>query len=374
MKSKCKTAKVTIELIERSIHKCLKPTFKRKKNGCVRLFSRVYGLSEADMRTHMIARDTVYDDAVAMVAAVMFKQYTNRHIEVPKPYVRKKVRDHSSGKLRDIATLSMLHQFWDYVLVELLDDMMPIIGTYQCASIKGRGQKHGYDAIKRWTAGYAGRRFYAVKLDVCKCYDSILKENLIAFFFKRTRNKDLRWLLELVINLSPSPGLLIGSYFAQFACNMYMSQVYHYASERIRYRGKNPIDHVLGYMDDFLLLGRNKKALQVATHELIAYAESLGLPIKPTWEVYEVTNRRPIDMLGFTFYTDRVKVRSRIYLRMKRCIRTICGGCMLTLRRALRLISYKGFAVMSCVGRRYHRQFSCLFLAAQRRISYCTSR
>lgn len=335
------------------------------------MFARVFDVEPKHMLPHMLNRDKVYEAGVREIAKKMMRQYEEKKIVVPHPYVRKSMRDHSSGKLRDIATLAMLHQFWDYVAVEMLEGMMPIIGQYQCASLKGRGQGYGSRAIQRWVKGYAGRRFYAVKLDVRKCYDSIRKNNLIAFFFKRTRNKDLRWLLESIINLSPSPGLLIGSYFAQFACNMYMSQIYHFSGERIRYRGENPVDHVLGYMDDLLLLGRNKKALTEAARDTIAYAASLGLEVKNTWEPFEVTPEHPVDILGFTFYTDRTKIRERIFFRITRIARKVFAGCVMAAKQASRLTSYNGYMAVSNALRSCYGLFVRMFNTACNMVSCC---
>lgn len=123
-------------------------------------------------------------------------------------------------------------------------------------------------------------------------------------------------------------GLSIGSYLSQYLSNYYLSYAYHYASEKlykIRKTKRNGnvrvrlINHVLFYMDDFLLTGSSKKDLKKAMNMLIKFInEFLGLEVKHDWKVCKINGTEPIDMMGFVFRKDRTTIRAKIFIKTRR--------------------------------------------------------
>lgn len=217
-----------------------------------------------------------------------------------------------SGKIRIIGRESIRHQIYDYVCGTAL---MPLfrakVGSWQTASIPGRGIADARRAIKRWVREPSSKAF--VKLDVRKCYPSISREVL-----KRLLSRDVgdRRLLDLTFHLidqyAGDDGLNIGSYLSQWLANYYLSYAYHYcerhlSKERVNRRTgetttRRLVTHMLFYMDDILLVGRSKRDLTIAVKRIRAYLhDTLRLEIHPTWNVKHV-GVEPIDMVGFTFY------------------------------------------------------------------------
>lgn len=148
-------------------------------------------------------------------------------------------------------------------------------------------------------------------------------------------------------------GLHVGSYLSQTLANLYLSGLYHEVGERMRARnGKRLVSHVLFYMDDFLLVGTNKRHLQWAAERVVAYAAQLGLVIKPGWRVFRVARReelggQPVDMMGFRFYRNVVTIRRRIFLRARRMLLRVMAcvrGCrQVPVSMARRCLTYKGY-------------------------------
>ena len=123
-------------------------------------------------------------------------------------------------------------------------------------------------------------------------------------------------------------GLSIGSYLSQYIANYYLSYAYHYASEQLfkmrntKHNGKvrvRLINHVLFYMDDFLLTGSSKKDLRKAMKMLIKYiCDFLGLEVKPNWKICKVCDSEPIDMMGFVFRIYKNIIRAKIFIKARR--------------------------------------------------------
>ena len=238
--------------------------------------------------------------------------------------------------------------------------MIRRIGEYQCASIKGRGQIKGSNAIRKWMRNKSIR--YAGKADIKKCYESISKRKLMRFLRKYIKNDTLLWLIDKLISSFES-GLSIGSYLSQFLCNLYLSQLYHEISENM-YRVRrhkdgtteriNLVKHVIFYMDDILILGTNAKDVHKAMELIIRYADKkLGLDIKPEWTVFmtKIEDKKNdkgqfIDMMGFRIYRWHTTIRRRVFKRIRRVYmkvwKMIKTHKRIKLIHARRCISYFG--------------------------------
>lgn len=181
---------------------------------------------------------------------------------------------------------------------------------------------------------------------------------------KQVRNEDLLYLTFVLID-SFNQGLSIGSYLSQWLCNYYLSAAYHYAAEKLFKRKKHRdgtieeirlINHVLFYMDDFLLIGSRKADVRKAMKLLIKYMnEYLDLTVKPDWKLFQIDwidkdgkhHGEPIDMMGFKIYRDHTEVRRSIFLRGRRAFvkagKYVEKGKAIPLDLAYRCIAYYGW-------------------------------
>lgn len=234
--------------------------------------------------------------------------------------------DGMSKKERIIGIQEPLHQMLDYVAVEGLRQLFDAkIGVFQCASLPDKGQSYGKRYIERWIK--ETKTTYFVKGDIKKCFPSIPLNNLKRLLKRDVKNQKLLWLVYSLIDMFKC-GLSIGSYLSQYLSNYYLSYAYHYASEQLaktRHTKRNGnvrvrlINHVLFYMDDFLLTGSSKKDLKKAMRMLIKYINDyLGLNVKPNWKICKISNSEPIDMMGFVFREDRTIIRTKIFIKTRR--------------------------------------------------------
>lgn len=255
-----------------------------------------------------------------------------------------------NGKERTIGRETPMHQLYDYVAVHgLMSLFRAKIGFYQCASLPGKGQALAHRAIKRWVREKKAR--YFVKLDVRKYYPSVDSDVLMAMLRRDVRNDDLLYLVEYLVGQFGG-GLSIGSYLSQYLANYYLSYAYHHATEKLdkvrlnKRTGvvtrKRLIDHCLFYMDDFLLMGHDKRDLKMAVRQLSKYmGDVLHLNLKP-WKIC-VVGKEPIDMIGFVFTPYKTTVRAGIFIRARRAFLRAHRANRTTLHMAYRCIAYYGY-------------------------------
>lgn len=297
-----------------------------KRNDVINLFVRFsdYSFGEARAIAHKERYEELYP-AVSTIAEHMRSRIIARDLKL-RPIKYHEHIDGMNKKKRIIGVQEPLHQIFDYVAVQ---GMMPMlkakIGVFQCASLPGRGQSYGKKYIERWVR--EKKTAYYVKGDIKQCFPSVPIERLKQLLVRDIKNEVLLWLVFELLNMFEG-GLSIGSYLSQYICNYYLSYAYHYASEQLfkvrrTKRDGNKrirlINHVLFYMDDFLLTGSSKKDLRKGMKMLINYFyNSLGLEVKPDWKICKVSDAEPIDMMGFVFRKDRTTIRAKIFLKTRR--------------------------------------------------------
>lgn len=340
MKRLCKDVDITDRgLIGRAVYACLDKKYKR--NDVIKYMSQVSGLKENQIRYiyFRYGKRGMYP-IVELIITELQSEIISESVSFPKIWYREKV-DGSSGKVRRIGIQNVKQQLYDYIAVEGLNPVLKRIGEFQYASIKGRGTTKGKDIISRWIRNRKMRCF--VKLDVRKCFESIDHDLLIEFLEKHIKNEKLICLIKTLIS-SFERGLSIGSYLSQYLCNLYMSILYHHVMEELykMRRGKrvNLVRHCLIYMDDILLIGSQRRDIEMAVKRVIKKAEDMGLVIKPNYQVKPIDGNC-IDMMGFKIYRTHTEIRGRIFLRVRRSFRI--ARKHITIRTAKKCISYYGY-------------------------------
>ena len=342
MKRYCKNVNILdFEFLQFCAGECLRKKWKRR--DVLEYFSTLTGRSKEDV-LHAI-NNGEKQALITIAAHHMQKQLAKRELRFVPIWYKEKI-DASNHKLRRIGIQHVSQQLYDYVAVWAMQDMLKRIGEYQCASIPGRGPYYGMKHACKWLKQKSIK--YVAQLDVRKCFPSIPQDKLLAFIDKYVANDDIKWLVHELVGTF-DVGLSIGSYLSQYLCNLYMSQLYHEISENMYYerRGKRIgyISHVLFYMDDILLLGKNAKTMHLAVDKIIEYSrDRMGLEIKQTWNVRKVKGMDFIDTMGFRIYRDHVTIRRRVFLRVRRAYKkpTKHRYCKITLKQAQKCTSYFG--------------------------------
>lgn len=254
----------------------------------------------------------------------------------PSPYTIKIIKDGSSGKERKIYK----PRFYPDQIVHwaLMLQIQPIImrGMYEysCGSIPGRGASYGQKALSKWLKSDRAGTKYCLKIDISKFYPSVNNEILKGSFRRIIKDRDCLWLIDTIID--SETGLPIGNYTSQWFSNFFLQGLDHYIKEQLH------VKYYIRYVDDGVLLGSNKRKLHSARKSIDAYLSTIGLALKDNWQVFR-TNSRPIDFLGYKFYRDRVTLRKRNALRIKRRIKKIARKPTLAYRDACAVVSYWGW-------------------------------
>lgn len=360
MKRYCKKVDITdVRFLEKAVRKCILSN--KRRRGLVAWLARVSGYSADDVARGVVREDEMFERTVHAVACMLKEEIQGRCVRLAPVRFREHV-DASSGKIRKIACQEMHQHFLDHVAVMGLRDMLRRVGEYQVACVPGRGPLFGAQRVSRWLRDRSQR--YYCKMDVQKCYDSISPERLRALFRERVANADLLYVLEVLLN-QHGDGLCIGSYFSQHACNLFLSQIYHFAAEelvRVRRSRRSGVkrvrlvQHVLFYADDFLLLGKNRRDVERAAREVVVYCAQLGLTIKPGYVVRDVEQMQGgkkgfIDMMGYRIHRGFLTIRRRVWRRARRALLRVAeqwrrAGRVL-LPAARRVGSYNGYILHS---------------------------
>lgn len=354
MKRKCKNVDICDgDLIFRAVLQCFAPNKKRRRHDTIRLFKK-YLPNHTRKEVVQILRDKnmyYFDACFAIAKDLQDTLLSGEDLGLPIP--RQVVRiDPGSGKSRNISVLGIRQLMFDHVAVLALSDVCKRIGITQVSSIKGRGAHYGLKFIKKWLKS-SKKKLYSVKLDIKNFYGSVDRDCLMRWLEKRVANEPLMDLIRKLIYSTPQ-GMAIGSFLSQTLANLYLSDLYHFAKENCAtYRkdkktGKmkryNHILHTLFYMDDMLFIGANKRHITKAVESIIARAkEALHLTIKPSWQVHKISQRHPVDMMGFRVSPGgTVTLRKHIFKKARRLMLKVKRGNF-ALRQALRLMSYRGY-------------------------------
>lgn len=257
--------------------------------------------------------------------------------------------DSLSNKERNCVLMQPINQIMEFIALKSLQELFDKkIMPYQMASVRGRGQVKGKEAIEKWIRRDKKSKYY-VKLDIVKCFPN-LKTDLVMKFLERDigKNKDLLKFIKELLSYYENGSLEIGTVLSASLCNYVLSYIYRYASN-LTYQRRNKnykcIRHQLFYMDDLFFIGQNKNKLDLAIKDIQSELDSnYNLSIHD-YVIYPTT--KPIDMMGYVISYDCTTIRWKIFKRIKRLIyksyKCLEENTFLALHLARKLTCYWGY-------------------------------
>ncbi len=267
-----------------------------------------------------------YGSAAALIYEI-YDEIRGRRLAF-RPIHRYNRIEPTNGKLRRIGVESIKQQVCDYLVVTLLEPLLSArAGYYQVASAKGKGEKLCRRALRRWVRDGG----YHVKMDVRQCYPSTSHDTVRRIYRRYVGSADVLYVIDSLLATFDEGGLEIGSYFSLRTMQLVLSFGYHHIEglRKVR-RGKSVslVSHQLWYMDDVLLVSRDKRNLKMAARSLSKYMrEEFGLCFKP-WKVAKVSKHEPLDIGGwvvreYRHMPDRYRctIRAGSFLRATRAFR-----------------------------------------------------
>lgn len=224
-------------------------------------------------------------------------------------------RTMKSGKVRKIAKLPYYpDRIVHHAIIQVVGDIWKksfINNTYAC--IKGRGIHKCVRKIKRDLINREATR-YCLKMDVKQFYPSVNHDVLKMIIRKKIKDKDLLWLLDLIID--SERGLPIGNYLSQFLGNLYLSEMDHFIKEQLH------CHYYYRYCDDMVILSENKRWLHDIRIILESRLNAIHLELKSNWQVFPVASRG-IDFLGYRFFHGYTLLRKSIANGIKESMKEV---------------------------------------------------
>jgi retron-type reverse transcriptase len=237
-------------------------------------------------------------------------EYHAFRISDPKP------RLIHAAPFRDRVVHHALHQ-----VMESIFDPSLIFDTYACR--KGKGTLAAvlrYDAFVRRLGG----KGFVLQCDIHRYFASVDHGILKALLRKRIGDPKLLRLLDSLIDTHQEngpKGIPIGNLTSQLFANLYLSLLDHFIKEQLRQRD------YLRYMDDFVILGREKGELWKVLHGVRAcLADHLRLELNPK-RVAVMSIEKGIDFLGYVIFPGGYKrIRRRNVVNFRRKLKRLATG------------------------------------------------
>lgn len=284
------------------------------------------------------------------------------------PVVIRPRPDGMTGKIRDIAQCSVMHQIFGHLLfLGLKPFLMAKILPQQYASIPGRGQT----GLARKNKRYLRSRKYGItvvrKTDVHHAYGSTQYYSVIALIRKKLPNA--KWIISVLTALgriAPDGHLIIGGYVDAWLFNLVMSfALRHVLKLHTNRRIKKMyfVMAVLSYMDDSVLMGRRSASIKLAVRYMNEYLlANFGLELKSSnkeSKLFTVEQERDmrkrgcrakppgVDIGGYVVHRTYTSIRPGIFRRIRRqflrAARQVEGTGTIMLCRSRKLIAYFGY-------------------------------
>ena len=248
------------------------------------------------------------------------------------PHVPKEIYDGISRKKRTIIVPTAYEQIIHHMIVNILKPIfMKSYYYHSYGSVPGKGVHKGAKTIKRWIKVHE----YVLKMDVTKCFDSVNQDILIEKLEKIIKDEQFMNVLRTIIRVTDF-GIPLGFYTSQWFINFYLTDFDHYVTNDLGC-GK-----YIRYVDDMVIFGHSSEELHKIKRQITAYLfYDLDLRVKPNWQIFRI-NSRPLDFMGFKFYSYKTTIRGSIFLKsIRKTRRTVERGY--NAYRASQILCYWGW-------------------------------
>ena len=263
----------------------------------------------------------------------IYNMFVNQDIQL-SPHRERVIFDTSSLKERDI---KIPHFYPDQIIhwcVVIVTQPIMEKGMYQycIGSVPNKGGIVGKKYLERQLKNNHKLK-YCLKMDIHKFFPSVCNECMLNQFKKKIKDKKILNLIERILT-NGGFGLPIGYYTSQWYSNFYLEPLDHLIKD------DKQIPVYVRYVDDMVLLDTNKRRLHKMIVIIKSFLATIKLELKKNYQVWRIDSR-PIDFLGYRFFTKYTQLRKRIYYRI--CRRLAKIGDFVTISQARGLLSLIGW-------------------------------
>ncbi len=240
----------------------------------------------------------------------------------PQPIVTVIIRD---PKTRKIGKADFRDRVVHHALINILQPIFEPLFVYDnYASRKNKGH---HKALKRFDyfmrkVAHNGKKLkgikdnnyvqgYALKADISKYFESVDHEVLLKIIGEKVKDENVLWLVQQILTYNSNSsikgrGMPLGNYTSQFFANVYLNKLDYFIKHTLR------VKYYLRYVDDFVILHKDKERLERYKKYIDEYLHTLGLRLHPT-KSRVIPLHEGIPLLGFRiFYYYRLIKESGI--------------------------------------------------------------
>jgi retron-type reverse transcriptase len=200
----------------------------------------------------------------------------------------------------------VVHQAICAVIEPLFENTF-ISDSYACR--KGKGTIAGVKRVEKFVKKeLRNEEVFCLKMDIQKYFYSIDHATIKKLLKRKIRCKKTLNLLNVIIDSTDNPGIPVGNLTSQLFANIYLNQVDHFIKETLR------IKHYVRYMDDMIILSKNKKQLWVWLSEIRNFLNTeLRLTLNKKTSVFNI--KRGIDFLGYRQFPQHRILGKRVMVK-----------------------------------------------------------
>ena len=253
----------------------------------------------------------------------------------PAPYKEHIIYDGYRHKERRIKVPTLLDQAVHHAVMRVT---APYILNrnyfYNCGSIPGAGQRRAVNAMKSWLGGKKKYK-YGETLDIRKFYDTCPHATVMKALRRVFKDEKFLKLHEKILaSMSENGvGLAIGYYPSQWYANLVLTEIDNKIKECY------PDIKLARYMDDFALIGNNKRKLRYARDLVIQMLTALGMKLKQNWQVFRIKDAG-FPFLSYRFFYGFTLLKKCLMYRISKRMRN--AGRNINAHVAAGVVSYMG--------------------------------
>jgi RNA-directed DNA polymerase len=314
------------------------------------LYEKIYDMDNLILAHHNARKGKGWYQEVKMVDANPEYYLTKlQEMLINKTYQTSEYEtfiEKDSGKEREIFKLPYFpDRICQWAIMQVIEPYLLRNFTKDTYSaIPGRGIHQCLNRLKYALNHDVPESQYCLKLDCKKFYPSINHTILKEKYRRLFKDDDLLWLLDEIIDSTPGDtGIPIGNYISQYSGNFYLSEFDHWIKE------VKKVKYYFRYMDDIVILGRNKEELHQLKREIEEYLwVKLKLKIKENWQVFP-SYVRGIDFVGYRVFMNYSLLRKSTCKQFKRKMTALnkkrIEGKQLNYSEWCSINSYKGWLI-----------------------------
>lgn len=194
------------------------------------------------------------------------------------------------------------------LVVEPRVDPQFIFDSYACR--KNKGVHCAVERYQRWVAHYP----YVLHLDIAGYFASVDQAKLKLQLRRKIKDPAVLFLFDQIIesySIGKGKGLPIGNLTSQFLANLYLNDFDHWLKHEKKQHA------YLRYVDDFFILGRDKRDLWSLVADIKTELAGLALQLHPNKIHLRRTSER-VDVLGYIVTERRRWLRNTNGYRFRR--------------------------------------------------------